>query len=222
MGLFGKAGGLIGLSKNNMSMLGQLSTKVGKAFTYCLPTFKSTSSGYLSIGSSKSTQSFSYTPLIQNSLDSSLYYVNLTDITVGSDSISVPASAYAAASTIIDSGTVITRLPTSVYVALSKAVSKSLSKHTKAPPYSILDTCFKGTYRSLSDPKIGLVFADGAKLKLAPINTFYDIDYKGITCLAFAGDSGDVAIIGNVQQLTFSFSYDVANSRLGFAPGGCT
>lgn len=221
MGLFGEAAGLIGLSKNKLSMLNQLSSKVGNAFSYCLPTASSTSSGYLSIGSTKTTELYTYTPLIENSDDSSLYYINLTDITVGSNSISVPPSTYNSISTIIDSGTVITRLPTAVYTALSKAVSNSLSKYTKAPAYSILDTCYNGTYKSLKDPEVSLVFAGGAKLNLALSNTFYDIDFKGITCLAFAGNS-DVGIIGNVQQLTFSFSYDVANSRLGFAPSGCT
>ncbi|KAL0363088.1 UNVERIFIED_CONTAM: Aspartyl protease family protein 2 [Sesamum calycinum] len=37
-GLFGKSAGLVGLAKNELSMLSQLSTKYGKVFSYCLPT----------------------------------------------------------------------------------------------------------------------------------------------------------------------------------------
>ena len=39
-GLFGKSAGLVGLAKNSLSMLSQLSNKYGKAFSYCLPTGK--------------------------------------------------------------------------------------------------------------------------------------------------------------------------------------
>uniref|UniRef100_A0A6V7QQY6 Peptidase A1 domain-containing protein n=1 Tax=Ananas comosus var. bracteatus TaxID=296719 RepID=A0A6V7QQY6_ANACO len=78
-GLFGESAGLIGLAKNKLSLLSQLAPKLGYSFSYCLPT--TSSSGYLSIGSSSPAQ-FSYTPMVSNSLDSTLYFLTLTGISV--------------------------------------------------------------------------------------------------------------------------------------------
>lgn len=216
-GLFGKAAGLIGLAKDKLSLLGQLSATAGNSFSYCLPT--TSSSGYLSFGP-VSPAKYTYTPIVSSSLDKSLYFIKLTAITVGKKPIPVPASTYSSSPTIIDSGTVITRLPDSVYTALSDAVVKSLARYAKAPAYSILETCFKGTYKALPVPPVSLVFAGGAELALSAHNVFYDLTSNGITCLAFA-KSSSVTIIGNRQQQTFSVAYDVGRSRIGFAAGGC-
>ncbi|XP_020090452.1 aspartyl protease family protein At5g10770-like [Ananas comosus] len=215
-GLFGESAGLIGLAKNKLSLLSQLAPKLGYSFSYCLPT--TSSSGYLSIGSSSQAQ-FSYTPMVSNSLDSTLYFLTLTGISVAGRSLAVAPSAYTSAPTIIDSGTVISRLPSDVYSALSKAVAAALQRYPRAPAYSILDTCFKGRASRLAVPEVDLVFQGGAAMKLPPGNVMFDVD-SSTTCLAFA-ESSRVAIIGNKQQQTFSVAYDVATQKIGFAAGGC-
>lgn len=213
-GLFGKTAGLAGLAQDKLSLLSQVAPKYGMGFTYCLPT--SSSSGFLSIGASYPGGSFSYTPLVSGS-DKSLYFIRLSSISVGGTSIGVPSSTQ----TIIDSGTVITRLPAPIYTALSQAVVAALQGSARAPAYSILDTCFKGSYKSLPPLSLKLVFAGGAALDLAPQNIFYDLSGGSFTCLAFARSSR-VAIIGNRQQQTFSVAYDVSGSKVGFASGGCS
>ncbi|KAA8544832.1 hypothetical protein F0562_019616 [Nyssa sinensis] len=226
-GLFGQTAGLIGLARHKLSMLAQLSTKYGYAFSYCLPT-SGGSGGSLSIGStsliSSPSSAYKFTPMITDSHDRSLYFLRLAAITVAGKPIVVAVSQYSVP-TILDSGTTITRLPMSIYTALRQAFVKIMmsSNYQMAPPYSILDACFKGSLKEMSAvPKVGMIFQGGADLTLAPHNILFDVD-KGITCLAFATNSatGGVAIIGNHQQQTYKVGYDVSNSRIGFAAGGC-
>ncbi|KAI3918766.1 hypothetical protein MKX01_042086 [Papaver californicum] len=220
-GLFGKAAGLIGLSRNKLSMLTQVSYKYGNVFSYCLPT--SASTGTLSIGkSSYDPTNYKFTPMLTDPRDSTLYFLRLTAITVAGYPIVVTADKYQT-STIIDSGTVITRLPASVYAALKVAFVKGMSKYATAPAFSILDTCFKASSAGIIVPPVSMVFSGGADMKLSAQNVVIEVE-TGTTCLAFAGNDDDtgVAIIGNLQQETFKVAYDVTNSKIGFAAGGCT
>ncbi|KAL5972305.1 hypothetical protein ACLOJK_041558 [Asimina triloba] len=220
-GLFGRSAGLIGLARNKLSLLGQLSPSLGYAFSYCLPT-SSSLSGSLSIGKgSYNPSKFFYTPMLSDPSDHTLYFLRLTGVTVSGKAVHVsPSSGSSTSPMIIDSGTVITRLDPSAYAALRDAFKASMSKYPTAPAYSILDTCYKGSPRSLSVPEVALVFQGGATLKLGLDNLLYQVK-AGISCLAFAPGSGTFSIIGNHQQLTYTVAYDVTNSRIGFAAGGC-
>ncbi|KAK1296388.1 Protein ASPARTIC PROTEASE IN GUARD CELL 1 [Acorus calamus] len=216
-GLFGASAGLVGLARNKLSMLAQLAPKYGYAFSYCLPT--SASTGFLSIGAS-AVPGAKYTNMY-SSVDASLYSLKLTSIEVGGRALAVSGGAYGGP-TIIDSGTVISRIQPAVYDALSRAVARAMTGVARAPGYSILDTCFKGSAARVGAraPAVKMVFEGGAELDLKPQNLLIDID-SGTTCLAFAKASG-VAIVGNRQQQTFRVVYDVAKSKIGFAPGGCS
>lgn len=220
-GLFGRAAGIVGLARDKLSMLAQLSTRYGYAFSYCLPTATSNNGGFLSIGKiSNSRMAYKFTPMVKNPQNPSLYFLRFAAITVGGRPIGLAASGYNVP-TIIDSGTVITRLPSAMYGALRQAFVNIMSKkYAQAPAYSILDTCFKGSMGSMSGvPEIKLVFQGGASLSVGASNGVIEVE-KGVTCLAFAS-SNQIAIIGNHQQQTYSVAYDVAGSIIGFAPGGC-
>ncbi|TVU11524.1 hypothetical protein EJB05_45116 [Eragrostis curvula] len=216
-GLFGRSAGLIGLARNKLSLLNQLAPSLGNSFAYCLPT--SSSSGYLTIGSYNPGQ-YSFTPMASSSMDGSLYFLSLAGMSVAGSPLAVSSSEYSSLPTIIDSGTVISRLPTSVYTALSKAVAAAMSGTPSAPAFSILDTCFQGQASQLRVPAVNMAFAGGASLKLATRNVLIDVN-DSTTCLAFA-PTDSTAIIGNTQQQTFSVVYDVAQSKIGFATGGCS
>ncbi|KAJ4799503.1 Eukaryotic aspartyl protease family protein [Rhynchospora pubera] len=216
-GLFGKSAGLIGLARNKLSLLSQVAPKLGYAFTYCLPTTKST--GYLSMGS-YNPAGFSYTPLVSSSLDDALHFLKLTYISVAGKPIAVPASSYSRIPTIMDSGTVITRLQSDVYTALSKAFLAAMKGHKKVVAYSILDTCFEGKVASTAVPTVALVFDGGATMNLRPESIIISLNSAKLTCLAFA-PATRVSIIGNTQQQTFKVVYDVAQKKIGFASGGC-
>ncbi|KAF7080111.1 hypothetical protein CFC21_084240 [Triticum aestivum] len=215
-GLFGRSAGLMGLARNKLSLLYQLAPTLGYSFSYCLPS--SSSSGYLSIGSYNPGQ-YSYTPMVSSTLDDSLYFIKLSGMTVAGKPLAISSSEYSSLPTIIDSGTVITRLPTTVYDALSKAVAGAMKGTKRADAYSILDTCFVGQASSLRVPAVSMAFSGGAALKLSAQNLLVDVD-SSTTCLAFA-PARSAAIIGNTQQQTFSVVYDVKSNRIGFAAGGC-
>ncbi|KAL1537181.1 cathepsin D [Salvia divinorum] len=223
-GLFGKSAGLVGLAKSSISMLSQLSTKYGKAFSYCLPT-ASGSGGYLSIGTHSTYSPPSFTPLLSDPRDPSLYFVKLTAISLSGRALAVPASDYSIP-TIIDSGTTISRMAGPVYTALREAMVGIISPRFKlVEAYSILDSCFAGTAAAIATvvPPVEMRFQGGGALRLAPRNLLLEVE-KGTTCLSFAGNSDirdSIAIIGNQQQQTTQVVFDIANSRVGFAAGGC-
>ncbi|KAL2495688.1 Eukaryotic aspartyl protease family protein [Forsythia ovata] len=223
-GLFGKSAGLFGLARNKLSMFSQLSTKYGNIFSYCLPTNtpvgKLGSGGFLSIG--KTSSSYKFTPMLSEPQDPTLYYLKLSAISVAGRRLGVAASDYSVP-TIIDSGTTISRLTTSVYKALRRELVRIISsKYRVTEAYSILDACFKGTSVEISKivPTVQLIFQGGADLDLAPHNVIIEVE-NGTTCLGFAGSFDEFAIIGNQQQQTFEVLYDLSNSRIGFATGGC-
>ncbi|EEE57700.1 hypothetical protein OsJ_08178 [Oryza sativa Japonica Group] len=186
-------------SRNKLSLLYQLAPSLGYSFTYCLPS--SSSSGYLSLGS--------YNP--------GQYSLHARWCPARSTTRSTSSSSCRRSST---PARVITRLPTSVYSALSKAVAAAMKGTSRASAYSILDTCFKGQASRVSAPAVTMSFAGGAALKLSAQNLLVDVD-DSTTCLAFA-PARSAAIIGNTQQQTFSVVYDVKSSRIGFAAGGCS
>lgn len=225
MGLFGKSAGLVGLAKNELSMVSQLSAKYGKAFSYCLPSAsplaKTGSGGFLTIGNANPGAKF--TPMLSDSRDPTLYFLKLTAISVSGKPLLLAASAYTVP-TIIDSGTTISRLAEPVYAALRKELVRIISsKYPLAGSYSLLDACFKGSAAQISTvvPPVHLIFQGGAELSLSPKNVIIEV-VKGTTCLSFAGTARDTAIIGNQQQQTFEVIYDITGSKIGFAPGGCT
>ncbi|XP_024029178.1 aspartyl protease family protein At5g10770 isoform X2 [Morus notabilis] len=224
-GLFGGSARLLGLGRNKISLVEQTAQKYNRLFSYCLPS-SSSSTGYLSFGTtgSKAQYPIKYTPLSTLSASASFYALQVLGISVGGNKLSVPATLFQSAGTIIDSGTVITRLPPTAYSALSGEFKKQMSKYPSAPALSILDTCFNlSAYQTVTIPKISFYFGGGTAVDLDATGILYAASLSQV-CLAFAGnsDDGDVAIFGNVQQKTLQVVYDIGGGRIGFGSGGCS
>ncbi|KAF5181382.1 Aspartyl protease family protein [Thalictrum thalictroides] len=178
--------------------------------------------------------------MIKDPDNPSLYFLQWTGMTVsGKPLAGVSISQYQSTPTIIDSGTVISRIPVNIYEPLRDAFVKAMStRYPKAPSYSILDTCYytkprktamtngrkkEGTMKILIGvPEVSMIFQGGAELKLRPQNVLIELE-NGVSCLAYAANyaTNGLAIIGNTQQKTFRILYDVTNSKIGFAAGGC-
>ncbi|KAH6774287.1 Eukaryotic aspartyl protease family protein [Perilla frutescens var. frutescens] len=220
-GLFGNTAGLLGLGRNALSIVSQTATKYGKHFSYCLPS-TSSSTGHLTLGKSGAPTRVKYTPF-DSSQGSSFYFISIVSISVGGIQLPIRPSVFQAAGSIIDSGTVITRLPPAAYSAMSAAFQKLMAKYPAAPAYSILDTCYDlSGYTTLSIPTISFTFGGNVKVDLDPTGILVAVARSRL-CLAFAGnsDATSVAIYGNTQQKTFEVVYDVAAGKLGFAAAGC-
>ncbi|WCJ30449.1 Eukaryotic aspartyl protease family protein [Euphorbia peplus] len=220
-GLFGDSDGLIGLGRATLSIVSQTETKYKKIFSYCLPALSS-STGFLSFGASI-PKSAKFTPISTKYSSSTFYDLDIIGMTVGGQKLSISASDFSASGTIIDSGTVITRLPPLVYSNLRSAFKAGMSKYPLTKPFLILDTCYDfSNYTTINVPKISFSFNGGTQLAVDVQGVFIVHSVKQV-CLAFAGNSNDreVAIIGNTQQKNFEVIYDVGKSRVGFANGRC-
>ncbi|KAH6783639.1 Eukaryotic aspartyl protease family protein [Perilla frutescens var. hirtella] len=222
-GLFGKTAGLIGLGRDPLSIVSQTAAKYGKYFSYCLPS-SSSSTGHLTLGrgGAAAPPNVKFTPF-DASQGSAFYYITIVSISVGGSQLPIGQSVFQTAGTIIDSGTVITRLPPAAYGPLSAAFKQQMKKYPAAPAYSLLDTCFDLTnYTSITIPTVAFGFGGGVKVDLSPSGILVAVSSTQ-ACLAFAGnsDAGDVGIFGNTQQTTFEVVYDVAGGKLGFGVGGC-
>ncbi|XP_004297874.1 PREDICTED: protein ASPARTIC PROTEASE IN GUARD CELL 2-like [Fragaria vesca subsp. vesca] len=185
------------------------------------------STGYLSFGSptGASNAAIKYTRLTTLSSGSTYYGLNLVGINVNGQKLSIPASVFSSPGTIIDSGTVISRLPPTAFSALRDAFQAAMTSYPSVPGDGFLDTCYDlNCNPTVTYPKIEFVFGDGVTLTLDATGIVYLLDgtMKQV-CLAFVGndDADELTIFGNTQQKNMEVLYDVAGERVGFAPGGC-
>ncbi|CAA7407896.1 unnamed protein product [Spirodela intermedia] len=222
-GLFGQAGGLLGLGRDAVSLVSQAAGKYGKVFSYCLPSNPS-SNGYLTMGWTVPISGVKYTPMLTDVSAPSFYFLDIVGISVGGEQLSIPASTFQTAGTLVDSGTVISRFPPAAYAALRSAFREQMSRYPTAPALSLLDTCYNFTgYDTVSVPKVMLFFRGNVPLDIHVSGILYAAKISQM-CLAFAGngDPSDLAILGNTQQKTYQVIYDTAKGAIGFGGGGCS
>lgn len=228
-GLIQSTPGLVGFGRDSLSFVSQTADLYDKTFSYCLPSLGSSAfTGSLRLGKGAlSAPGLQFTPLLSNAQLPSFYFLGLSGISVGEERVSIPAGTFATGKgTIIDSGTVITRLVEPAYNAMRDSFRRQLSNLSLARPLRPFDTCYKGPSGDVKFPVITLHFENSVDLTLPLENTLYPANAKGsVLCLAFAlppavGDSV-VSIIGNYQQQNFRIVHDVPGSRLGIAPENC-
>ncbi|PON79336.1 Aspartic peptidase [Trema orientale] len=219
--------GLLGLGRGPMSLLSQSGSLYSGVFSYCLPSFKSYYfSGSLKLGPSGQPKNIRTTPLLRNPHRPSLYYVNLTGVSVGRVLVPIAPEHLAfdpktGAGTVIDSGTVISRFVEPVYAAIRDEFRKQVKG-----PFSTLgafDTCFEATNEDVA-PAITLHLT-GLDLKLPLENSLIHSSAGTVACLAMAAAPANVNsvlnVIANLQQQNLRILFDVANSRLGIARELC-
>jgi hypothetical protein len=224
-GLFGGSAGLLGLARDPLSLVQQTAPKYGRFFSYCLPS-TSSATGHLTFGkgSGGASNSVKFTPLSKISDGTSFYGLDITGISVGGSRLAIAASVFSTSGSIIDSGTVITRLPPAAYSALRTAFRQAMKQYPLTDALSILDTCYDlSKFDDITFPKISFLFSGGVNVELDEVGVFYAERISQV-CLAFAGngDASDVAIFGNVQQRRLEVVYDVAGGRVGFGAAGCS
>ncbi|KAG6487113.1 protein ASPARTIC PROTEASE IN GUARD CELL 1-like [Zingiber officinale] len=227
-GLFVGAAGLLALGGGPLSFPSQISAR---SFSYCLVDRDSPGSSTLDLSTdaaSPSSGAFAVTaPLIRNRQLETYYYVGLSGISVGGQMLSIPPSTFAvddrgAGGVIIDSGTAITRLPSSAYESLREAFRAGTSSLPPASAFSLFDTCFDLSSRtSVQVPTVGFHFPGNRELSLPAKNYLIPVDGAGTYCLAFAPTSAPLSIIGNVQQQGTRVGFDLNNYSVGFTANKC-
>ncbi|TKY56323.1 Aspartic proteinase nepenthesin-1 [Spatholobus suberectus] len=219
--------GLLGLGRGPLSLLSQSWSLYSGVFSYCLPSFSSYYfSGSLKLGPAGQPRRIRTTPLLRNPRRPSLYYVNLTGVTVGRVRVPLPVELLAfdpnrGSGTIIDSGTVITRFVEPVY----NAIRDEFRNQVKGPfvGRGVFDTCFVKTYEKLA-PLIKFHFA-GLDLTLPFENSLIHSAYRSVACLAMAAAPNNVNsalnVIANYQQQNLRILFDTVNNRVGIARELC-
>ncbi|KAG5563121.1 hypothetical protein RHGRI_005766 [Rhododendron griersonianum] len=224
-GLFNGSAGLLGLGRGPPSLVAQTASKYGSYFSYCLPTLSS-SSGTLVFGKDGGTTDsagIKYTPLLTSSNDPSFYFIEVTGIKVAGELLPISQSVFNSPGTIIDSGTVITRLQPEAYDALRTRFRQLMMNYTMTKGVSLFDTCYDFSGRDTVEvPMISFVFGGNVEVPI-PFPGIL-IGSQELACLAFAGnsDASDMGVFGNSQQQTLDVVYDVAGGKLGFGTGGCS
>ncbi|XP_058202140.1 aspartyl protease family protein At5g10770-like [Rhododendron vialii] len=224
-GLFRGAAGLLGLGRGPPSLVAQTASKYGNYFSYCLPTLSS-SSGTLVFGKDGGTTNsagIKYTPLLTNSNGPSFYYIEVMGIKVAGELLPISQSVFSSPGTIIDSGTVITRLQPEAYDALRTRFRQLMMNYTMTQGVSLFDTCYDFSGRDKVDvPTISFVFGGNVEVPIPSPGILYGS--QKLACLAFAenSDASDEGIFGNWQQQTLDVVYDVAGEKVGFGTGGCS
>ncbi|KAH7841284.1 hypothetical protein Vadar_027913 [Vaccinium darrowii] len=228
-GLFNAAAGLLGLGRDPLSLVGQTASKYGNYFSYCLPTFSS-SSGTLAFGKEggpTNSASLNYTQLSTKSNGPSFYFIEVLAIKVGEQTLSISPSVFSSSGTIIDSGTVITRLQPEAYAALRTSFQQQMRNYALTQGPDPFDTCYDFSgHDTVVVPGINFVFGGNVEVPLDFSGIIYYPDPTSQTqgCLAFAGNghASEVGIFGNQQQQTLDVVYDVDGGKLGFGTGGCS
>ncbi|KAL1358429.1 hypothetical protein HN51_003701 [Arachis hypogaea] len=212
-----KTDGIIGLGQGFLSFVEQTSNTYNKVFSYCLPS-NPNRVGFLRFGKTKRvSKSLKFTKLGRDNA------IELTGIKVGSTTIPITVKKDTA---FIDSGTVITRLPSKDYIKLREAYRKAMTGYRFVGAISVADTCYNvGGHKKLKLPRMSFLFADGLLLDIPPSGVV--IPYNStVVCFPFAATpetpgGEDFVLLGNYQQRTLEVVYDVAGGKLGFGHGGC-
>ncbi|KAK2440023.1 saccharopepsin [Trifolium repens] len=220
--------GLLGLGRGPLSLLSQTQNLYQSTFSYCLPSFKSLNfSGSLKLGPVAQPKRIKYTPLLKNPRRSSLYYVNLQAIRVGRKIIDIPPAALAfnpttGAGTILDSGTVFTRLVEPVYVAVRDEFRRRVGPNLTVTSLGGFDTCYNVP---IVVPTITFLFS-GMNVTLPEDNILIHSTAGSTTCLAMAAAPDNVNsvlnVIANMQQQNHRVLFDIPNSRVGVSRELCT
>ncbi|CAN6573082.1 unnamed protein product [Malus baccata var. baccata] len=120
--------------------------------------------------------------------------------------VTLQTSSFASGGILIDSGTVISRLPPSVYKAVKTEFLKQFYGYPTAPGFLILDSCFNlSAYQEVNIPTLKFHYEGDTEMNVHVIGIFYLI-----------------AIIGNYQQKNQRVIYNTKDSKLGFAEESCS
>ncbi|KAI3920181.1 hypothetical protein MKX01_017838 [Papaver californicum] len=223
--------GLVGLGGGGYSLVSQLGSRIESKFSYCLLPFDSKQSSKLNFGSHAEItgRGVVSTPLISSSQLSqkTFYYLSLEGISVNENKVLYKSSSIEVnndngrhqkqGNIIIDSGTTLTLLPSSMYAEFETELRKAIDAEPISGPEG-LSLCFADS-PSLSFPGITVHFTD-ANVELESRNVFVLVA-DGVVCSTFV-PSDSIAIYGNIAQIDFLVEYDIEGKKVSFKKTDCT
>ncbi|CAH9114918.1 unnamed protein product [Cuscuta europaea] len=232
---FNGAQGVLGLGRGPISLATQLGRRFGNKFSYCLMdyTLAPTPRSYLVIGDGEAEavngSKKSFTPLINNSLSSTFYYVGIESVFIENVKLPISPSVWIAdeqgnGGTIIDSGTTLTFLAQPAYDLIVKEFKRRMEPPEPVDLTSGFDLCINVSRDSKPYvPSLSFKFAGGSAFAPPAGNYFIDTA-PDVKCLALqpVTSSSSFSVIGNLMQQGFLFEFDNDRSQLGFLRTGCS
>ncbi|KAL0330971.1 UNVERIFIED_CONTAM: Aspartic proteinase CDR1 [Sesamum angustifolium] len=187
-----------------VSIVRQLGTAIGGKFSYCLTTLDSKSPSTISFGPNAivTGPDVTSTPLVQKS-PNTFYYLTLEGVSVGNEALAynyIPnfnsKASFKEGNIIIDSGTTLTFLPSSLYEELEYTLEKSISGNRVSDPQRLFRLCYELPCNGeFNVPPIIAPFT-GANVELTQENTFL--------------------------EMNFLIGYDLENQKVDFLPTDCS
>lgn len=212
LGLHGD--GIIGLGSGPLSLVSQLGPSINHKFSYCLTPLSSGLNSKLKFGLDVMGPGVVSTPF-KTQDPPAFYYLTLNEVSIGNSSVT------AGQDVIIDSGTTLTFLETSVYDGIRTAVKGAIGLSPVPDPNKLFDPCYDVGQVSdggFNPPDVTFHFK-GADVVLKAVNTFRSMG--NVTCLAMV-PTDDTFIFGNIAQVNFEVGYDLQSKLVSFAPADCT
>ncbi|GLU01209.1 hypothetical protein SLE2022_185280 [Rubroshorea leprosula] len=152
--------------------------------------------------------------------------VNFVGISIGNKTFNIFATTSSSQGTMIDSGTIITRLPTPVYAQFRSIFKNLMVEYLPVTPSNdetILDTCYELKGYKYSTVKIPVVLHfENLDAHLDRSQVLWQ-ENSSVYCLVFAGNKDDdnMVIIGDHQLQKLNVLYDIQRSKVGIGAGNC-
>lgn len=126
----------------------------------------------------------------------------------------------------VDTGTVLSRLPVDLYKGIKASVERAAGE--VLVPVSGQDhigDCYEivanGT-KELLPINMTFKLGGGARLVLDEASVFYRDGLPNSRCLTFVRkDDGEDPVLGNALQSTYRWSFDMSNDRIAITPNAC-
>lgn len=228
-GIFsGTESGIVGLGGGKASFITQLGFLAQGKFSYCLlPITGFSNSSKLHFGAKAEVlgRGVVSTPLVVKKGLDTFYFLTMEGISIGNERMDFPSSHSRAkpreGNMIIDSGTTLTLLPSSLYKKMVDAISRRVKLKRIQDPNGILDLCYTTRLDDTNEfPDDIVVHLRGADLKWRFENGFVRVSENCVCFAAKATDFG-LAIYGNLAQVNFFVGYDTWKKTLSFKPTDC-
>ncbi|XP_038687577.1 probable aspartic protease At2g35615 [Tripterygium wilfordii] len=206
--------GVIGLGSGQLSFVSQLGDRTDHKFSYCLVPRSEKAASKLSFGHQEKTSDKTVsTPFVFKD-HKPHYYLSLEGVSVGNKKILIEEKQH---NIIIDSGTPMTVLHSSIYDPMERELIKAIGPNPKKDPTGAFALCYDN-WRDLSYPNLVFHFAN-ADIRLKRKNTYIRyLDYICVTIIRYDG----ISIFGNSAQINFRVEYDLIEKQVSFTPTDCT
>ncbi|XP_019152431.1 PREDICTED: aspartic proteinase CDR1-like [Ipomoea nil] len=218
--------GIFGLGYSNVSFVKKLRNQIDGKFAYCLSP-QPDSKSYISFGTDAIvTGADAVSTPFAVSLDKTIFYwLSLESMSAGDKNFPVKQSSTSDTSdqtgnVIIDSGTMLTVIPTDMFNSLKSELTKQIPATPIDDPQGEFGLCYS-TSDKFEAPKIVAHFS-GADVSLSSRGIFQQAG-EGISCLTIVPDQHlNIFIFGNLSEVDYLVGYDLKAKTVTFKPADCS